>query len=424
MVDNLHGATAAKPVRRGRLLFLNRYYCPDESATSQILTDLTRGLAERDFEVHVICSRQLYGDASARLPRAETLSGVMIHRIATTRFGRARLLGRAVDYASFFLSAGVLLMRLARSGDVLVAKTDPPLLSLLAAPIARIRRLTLINWQQDVFPEVASRLGANPLPKRVDQLLRRLRDWSLRSANMNVLVGHRMLEYIASRDVPRERLCVIENWADSTSIRPKDARCSALRTQWGLAGQFVVGYSGNLGRAHEHAPLLAAASALKDDASVAFLFIGGGVKMEALKAQVDERNLRGVRFLPHQPRECLEDSLAAADVHLVSLIPALEGLIVPSKFYGILAAGRPVVFVGDPDGELARIIRATGSGVVVGTGPVAGAELAAAIGRLQRDERGRQAMSLAARQLLDDRYTANRGVATWAELLSRVSEAT
>src|SRR6202051_2046462 len=121
MVDNLHGARAAKPVPRGRLFFVNRFYCPDESATSQLLTDLTIGLAERGFEVHVICSRQLYGDAGARLPRAETLSGVKIHRIATTRFGRARLLGRAVDYASFFLSGGVLLMRLRRVGRVLVA---------------------------------------------------------------------------------------------------------------------------------------------------------------------------------------------------------------------------------------------------------------------------------------------------------------
>jgi glycosyltransferase involved in cell wall biosynthesis len=152
------------------------------------------------------------------------------------------------------------------------------------------------------------------------------------------------------------------------------------------------------------------------------LFIGGGVKMEALKTQVDERNLRRVRFLPYRPRECLEDSLAAADVHLVSLIPALEGLIVPSKFYGILAAGRPVVFIGDPDGELARIIRATGSGVVVGTGR--GAELASAIRRLQRDDCERLAMSLAARQLLDDRYTVNRGVAAWTALLIRLSEAT
>jgi glycosyltransferase involved in cell wall biosynthesis len=109
-------------------------------------------------------------------------------------------------------------------------------------------------------------------------------------------------------------------------------------------------------------------------------------------------------------------------VHLVSLIPALEGFIVPSKFYGILAAGRPVVFIGDPDGELARIIRATGSGVVVGTGE--GAELASAIRRLQRDDGERQAMSLAARQLMDDRYTVNRGVAIWAEILGRVAQAT
>jgi len=404
-----------------RVVFVNRYFWPDESATSQILTDLARGLAARGVEVHVVCSRQLYDDASARLLPSEHLDGVSVHRVATTRFGRRRLLGRVVDYASFYLSSGAELLRVMARADVLIAKTDPPLISILAAAIARWKRAVLINWQQDVFPEVASRLGANPLPGWLDGVLRHVRDLSLRSAHMNVMVGSRMLEYFLTREIPPDKLCVIENWADPQSIVPKATADSALRRRLQLGDEFMVCYSGNLGRAHEYDAVLGAAEALRDDPTVKFIFIGGGIKMEKLKARVAERRLLHVQFLPYQPRETLEDSLAAADVHIVSLLPPLEGLIVPSKFYGILAAGRPVVFIGDPDGELARIIQATQCGLVVGSAQ--SASLVAAIRRLQNDELERNAMGRASRQLLTERYSSARAVENWVQLITRVSAA-
>ena len=380
-----------------------------------MLTDLARALAARGFDVHVVCSRQLYDDPDAMLPPRETCAGVVVHRVATTRCGRTRLFGRAVDYASFYLSAIWALLAILRRGDVLICKTDPPLMSVPAAFIAAWRRAVLVNWQQDVFPEVASHLGANPLPRALDDLLRRMRDWSLRRAKVNVLIGSRMVDYFAARGIPPASLRLIENWADAMAITPKPVAASSLRARLGLADKFIVGYSGNLGRAHEFETLLAAAEVLGSDPSIVFVMIGGGAKMGPLRLAVGERGLRNFRFLPYQPREDLEDSLAAADAHLVSLLPALEGLIMPSKLYGILAAGRAVIFIGDPDGDIARVIRETECGITVGVH--AGTDLAQGIRLLQSAPGKCAAMGLRARQSLEQRYSLDYAVERWVSVL-------
>jgi glycosyltransferase involved in cell wall biosynthesis len=403
-----------------RVVFVNRYFYPDESATAQLLADLAFGLAAGGHDVHIVCSRQLYGAPESRLAANETVRGVVVHRIWTTRFGRRQLLGRALDYASFYVTCAIALLRLLRTRDIVVAKTDPPLASIVAALAARCRGALLINWLQDIFPEVASQLGANPLPAVLDRALRALRDASLRSAEVNVVLGSRMLEYIRAR-VPASKCRVIENWADAESLRPMLPADSVLRQRLGLADKFVIGYSGNLGRAHEIETVLGAAEALGDEDRITFLFIGGGIKMEELKASVEKRRLSNFHFLPHQPREQLEDSLAAADVHLASLIPSLEGLIVPSKFYGILAAGRPVVFVGDPDGELARIIAKSRCGYVVVVGH--SDDLLAAIESLRTATDLRLTMGLAARDLLCSRFSTQRALERWTALLDEVGAA-
>jgi glycosyltransferase involved in cell wall biosynthesis len=401
-----------------RVVFVNRYFRPDLSATSQILTDLAEALAARGVEVHVVCSRQLYDDPRAKLPHDEMLSGVGIHRVATTEFGRARLMGRAVDYASFYLSCAAKLLRLLRRGDVLVAKTDPPLLSIVAAPVAKAKGARLINWQQDVFPEVASLLGASPLPPLLDRVLKRLRDASLRAAAMNVLIGTQMRDYLVRRGIPECKLCVIENWADGGAIRPKPRTASRLREGLALGDRFIVCYSGNLGRAHEFDTVLGAALVLAGQSSPpVFLFIGSGAKMDELKEAVAERALENFRFLPYQPRDALEDSLAAADVHLVSLLPKLEGLIVPSKLYGILAAGRPVVFIGDAGGEIGRLIQRADCGRVI---PVGDAErLATVLAHMRADPGSCAAMGDRARRIFGEEFSLERAIARWTAVIER-----
>lgn len=398
-----------------RIVFVNRYYDPDPSATSQMLTDLARGVAARGHETHVVCSRQLYDDAAKRLAPGEMRYGVRVHRVATTRFGRRRLPGRALDYASFYFTCALMLLNVLRRGDVLVAKTDPPLLSILAAPIAKIKGAALINWQQDVFPEVASHLGANPLPAWLDRWVRRVRDASLRAARMNVVIGGRMREHLAARGISEDKLCVIENWADGDMIKPKATGASVLRARQGFAGRFVVCYSGNLGRAHEFETLLTAAQMLKGEPKFIFLFIGGGAKTNALKRAVAQHGLESFRFLPYQSRDALEDSLAAADVHVVSLLPALEGLIVPSKLYGILAAGRPLIFIGDADGDIGRVVDRAKCGRHIDVGDAAG--LRDVLRSLEAQPEALVHMGARAAKLFSEKYELPRALERWIAVI-------
>jgi glycosyltransferase involved in cell wall biosynthesis len=185
-----------------------------------------------------------------------------------------------------------------------------------------------------------------------------------------------MAEKVRSLGVGKNRYAIIQNWADGRFVKPIPREHNRLRRLWGLEDAFVVGYSGNLGRAHEIQTFLSAIESLESGSiapgsaapsapNILWLFTGGGALMNQLKQEVRRRQLLSVIFRPYQPQETLCESLSLPDVHLVSLRPELEGLIVPSKFYGIAAAGRPVIFVGDPDGEVARLIRTYRSGFSV-----------------------------------------------------------
>lgn len=413
---------AKAPARARCVVFVNRYFSPDISATSQMLSDLAFGLARRGWRVRVVTSRQRYDDPGARLPAREVIDGVEVVRVATTRFGRASLPGRAVDYLTFYLSAAWTLVRSVRPGDVVVAKTDPPLLSILTSPIARLRRASAVNWLQDLFPEIAAGvgLGGGAAARPFFAALARLRDASLRGAACNVVLGERMRRLVLARGIPEDAIRIVHNWADGARIRPVAPQSNRLRREWGLDGRFVVGYSGNLGRAHEFATMLAAIEATASAAvPVTWLFIGGGSAFVELEAEVRARGLAHVVFKPYQPRERLAESLSAADVHLVSLRPELEGLIVPSKYYGIAAAGRPTIFIGDAQGEIARIISSADAGLTVAPGD--GPALARSVLDLAADPERAAAMGQRAREDFDGRFDVERAIASWTAVLEQAA---
>jgi glycosyltransferase involved in cell wall biosynthesis len=402
-----------------RVIFINRFFFPDHSATSQILTDLAFHLAGCGIDVRVVASRQRYDDPNAHLPEAESIGGVAINRVSTTRFGRSALIGRGFDYLSFYSSAFRCVRAWAKPGDVLVAKTDPPLLCVAAMQAAKRRGLHLVNWLQDLYPEVAGALGVPFIKGPLGRGLLRLRDASLRAADVNVVVGERMAEMVRKRGIAPERVRVIPNWCDDEEIQPTAPLDNPLRREWGLADRFVVGYSGNLGRGHEFETVLAAAERLRGDRRLCFLFIGGGQRFPELAHSVRERGLDHLfRFLPYQERRVLRLSLGVPDVHLISLRPELEGLIVPSKLYGIAAAGRPIIAVAASDGEIARLVRRHDCGIVVepGEGEVLGDAL-----RCLGTDTGRLAeMGHRARAMLDAHFTRRRAFKRWQSLVEEV----
>jgi colanic acid biosynthesis glycosyl transferase WcaI len=402
-----------------RLIFVNRYFYPDHSATSQILSDLTFHLAAADHEVHVLASRQIYDEPDAALPARETVNGVNVHRVASTRFGRTALPGRALDYLSFYQSVRRRLGAIARAGDIVVAKTDPPLLSVVIAAATRRRGTRLVNWLQGIYPETATVLGVPLIRGPVGAALRTLRNRALRGADATVVVGELMARQIEALGVTAARVHVIANWCDDATIRPVALTDNPLREAWQLAGKFVVGYSGNLGRAHDFATVLAAAERLRSEPRIVFLMIGGGKRFEDLVRAVKLRGLeRSFQFRTYQDRAMLPYSLGVADVHWLSLHPRLEGLIVPSKFYGIAAAGRPIVMIGDGDGEIARLVRQHRCGITIAPGDAA--TLADTLQRWSEAPEALAEMGVRARQMLDARFTRRRALEQWSRLLEQL----
>ena len=353
-----------------KIIFINRFYRPDNSATSQILTDLTLKLRLSGAEIHVIASRQLYVDCNANLPACEDLDGIRVHRAWTSSFGRANLIGRAFDYLSFYITSLFLMLKLVKRGDVLIAKTDPPIISVIAAVVAKLKGASLINWVQDLFPEIAVALGVGALHPWVVSIIKGVRNWSLRIASVNVVIGPAMKEKIQSEIGGADNVMIIPNWVVGKEIKPILKEENHLVEEWGLAGKFVIGYSGNLGRAHDYQTILGAAEKLEADANIIFLLIGGGAGYELLKKSALGRDLKNIIFKPYLPIELLSYGLSASDVHLVSLEPALEGLILPSKFYGILSVGRPILNLGSEKGDIGTEISETSCGYTIEIGDV------------------------------------------------------
>src|SRR6516225_2263778 len=404
-----------------RFIFVNRFFCPDHSATSQILSDLAFHLANAGRDVHVVTSTQLYDDAQAALPVSQIINDVHVHRVPSTGFGRGSLPGRSIDYLSFYRSMWQCLVALARRDDIIVAKTDPPLTSVIAMAAARRNGARLVNWLQDIYPEAAVELGVPLMRGPLAASLTALRNRSLRQADATVVVGDLMARKVESLGAPSARVHVIPNWCNDEVIRPITQSENPLRQSWGLAGEFVLGYSGNLGRAHEFQTVLAAAERLRDEPHFIFLMIGGGKRFEELACAVKRRGLASsFRFIPYQEQKMLSHSLAVADAHWLSLNPRLEGLIVPSKFYGIAAVGKPIIVIGNKDGEIARLVQQHGCGIVVAPGDAEA--LVDGLRLLSSAPETISEMGRRARAMLDGHFTRQQALQRWSGLLDRLDK--
>ncbi len=402
-----------------KLIFINRYFYPDHSATSQLLSDLAFQLANGKMLVHIVTSRQRYDDPTAKLVSEENIYNVHVHRIWTSRFGRDSIPGRAFDYLTFYISATFFLFFLVKKNDTVIAKTDPPLISVFAAVATRVKGARLINWLQDLFPEIASALGVNGVQKGfLFDFIKWLRNWSLKVAAKNIVLGELMKARLINEGMKPDRIDVIHNWADCELIHPVDRVSNRLRADWGVTNKFVIGYSGNLGRAHEFDTILDAAEILKDKHDIVFLFIGGGTQVETVRREAAKRGLSNVIFKPYQLRGILSESLSVPDVHLISLRPELESLIVPSKFYGIAGVGRTVIFIGDKKGEIPSILAKENCGFTINVGEkIILAELITNLAA--KPELVRQG-DAHARAVFEQKFNSKYSIEQWKVLLSDI----
>jgi len=373
--------------RRPRLLVLNQYYAPGLEATAHLLGDLCVALAD-EFDITVVTGRLQIPPVDAGRTVED---GVEVIRVNSTAYERRRLWLRAVNYVTYLLQSFRASLRVERP-DIVLCMTDPPIIGNVALAVARRFRAPLIVVSQDVFPEIAVRLRRleNPL---LIAVLRALIAYYLRRADRVVAIGETMRMRLIEKGAPPTRVHVIPNWIDTTALVPAE-RNNEWAREHGLDGRFVVMHSGNIGHAQNLDALIRSATFLRDLERLTILLIGGGARWDEFTALAELLEVDAVRFLPYQPREVLTQSLSAADIHVVGLARGLGGYVVPSRLYGILAVGRPVIVAADEETETAQVVRESGCGIVV---PPGRPELLAAVirqaydGELPLEEMGRRA---------------------------------
>lgn len=439
--------------------FFNRYYHPDSSATSALLSDLTFALAEEGVHVRVVTGRQFYTDPKATPESHEAIFGVTVDRLWSTRFGRDRVLGRSLDLITLLFGILWFGIRYVKREHVVVAKSDPPMLGFVLATAALIRRNRLVMWTQDVYPEVAFVRAKRSL---AFHLLRKMRNWSMRRCFQVVVPSDSMAEFLKSEasgnNVANHGLpafSVIRNWSRGDELRPLEPDQNPLRKEWGLEGCFVVGYCGNLGRVHSTHTFASAMRYLtspqkldetiavppegdrrrvsdvwklhnrtRDEAATVqvrieelrFLLVGGGHEMERLQRELSYLPPERFVFRDYQPRNLLDQVLSVPDVHLISLDPAYSNWVHPSKLSGILAVGRPVVYVGSTEDEMARLIEKYEIGFSVSDGD--GTELSRCVVALHGDPDLRARLSGNALKLFEDEYEFQTLLNKWREVLA------
>lgn len=334
-----------------RVLLINRYFS-GMSATGQILSDLAEDLTLSGAAVTVLTGGLSYETAMPLPGRNELARGIHIYRVPATHFGRTNALNRAMDFGFFYaFSLGWVLKTPSQRYTHVIGFTDPPLVAITGYTAKKIKKWKFIYGVQDLYPETALALGilkAGWFFNLCDRINRTL----LREADAVVAIGQKMAAHIRSIVDSPQHLEVIPNWADGRKILPVGCSAQTLAATLKLKNVYTVIYAGNMGLAQEIDALIQLLRALRDRQDIQFLFMGGGVRRRDLEAAVIRYQIENAKFINYQERASLAAYLSLADIGIVTLSPALEGLAIPTRTYSYWAAGLPILAISGQSSEL------------------------------------------------------------------------
>jgi glycosyltransferase involved in cell wall biosynthesis len=398
-----------------KILLLNLYYPPDTSATAKMAHTVVEALSSK-HEVTVLCGRPSYEPTERRawrLFQTERAGRARIIRTGSTDYPRKDMKKRVLNYLSYAVLAvpRALFVRC----DVVLAMTDPPFEGILGALVATLKRKPYVYNIRDMYPDMAVG-GAIVEPGMLARVWERLHRWALRRARRVIVLGEDMRARIVGKGVDSSRVVVVRDGAEifppGMPLPAPDAEVTRV-----IRGNFsfVLLHAGNLGFYGAWNTLISAARKLTSD-GVGLVFVGDGAQRAEIEAAA--AGAENIRFLNFFPASKIPSVLAAADAHVITVKRGLEGVVVPSKMYGILAAGKPIVAVAPAETDAASI--GVRRGFAVSADPDNSAELVEAVRALAHDPQKINAMSRAARAAAPD-YDRVKELQKFAEVFEHLA---
>lgn len=405
------------------LLVLCQLFYPELVSTGQTLTELCEQLVQLGVSVEVVCGLPTVINRDKKIAKYIEHKGIHIKRVWGTRFPKLNLIGRIINQITFAVSVFFYLLFHHFRKPILVL-TNPPFLAVACGILKLLKiRGPYIYLMFDVYPDTAVNLGVLKKNGLLPRIWERFNAFVFKHASVIVVIGRCMEEVITEKMkkhnlIPNGKLHHISIWSDDKLIRSASERENPLRKEWGLEDKFVVGYFGNMGRFHDMETIISAAEILKDNKDICFLFVGEGHKKQATMEYAARHNLQNCRFYTYVDRQDLGYLMNLADIGIVSLLEGQEGLSVPSKALGLMAAGVPLIAVMSLKSEIAQIVKEEGCGIVVKPGEEK--VLADSILQLYNDNAQLQQMGANALMAIREKYNLDKISKKYVDLIEQV----
>lgn len=339
-----------------RLWVVSELYYPEMTSTGYYLTQIAEGLAD-SFVVKVLCGQPNYSARGQRAPKHEFCNSVEIFRAAGTTLNKNVIIFRLVNMITLGISVFFQGLRRFRSGDIILVVTTPPAMPFVVAFAALLRGAQYTLLVHDNYPEILIAAGKTSKSSFLVSLVNFCNRWLYKHAARFIAVGRDMHELLAVKSAGfGTPISVIPNWAELETVEPRPREGNLLLDELRLADKFVFLYAGNMGHPNDIETIISAAEALRNDARFHFIFLGAGVKQRIVENAVSSARGGNITLLPPKPRAEQIVFLNACDIALVSLVPDMKGVSMPSRTYNILAAGKPILALTEPASELALVI--------------------------------------------------------------------
>lgn len=353
-----------------KILLLNQTFYPDYAATAQQLADLALYLTKDGHSVTVVTGQRGYDRRDQIYPRRENWQGIDIRRVPSTGLGKHRVRYRLIDSFTFDLALLWELVCTPRQ-DIVISFTSPPLVGVVGNLFCLFKGGKCVQWLMDVNPDAAFEVGLLKRKSLVGRLLNWIFETSLKLSDQVVVLDRWMKKRIVAHGMPAKKIAVVPPWPVlDTDHSGRDEQIRAFKQANGLQGKFLVFFSGNHSLVHPLDTLLQAAYRLREDESIAFVFMGGGHRAADVREYRERHQLKNIHQLPPQPRELLKGAWGAGDLQVVVLGEKVNGLVHTSKVYSMLATGRPFLIIGPEESHLGDLLRECPTGYRVDHGEI------------------------------------------------------